>query len=455
MQKSKKTITITVIVIIVILIIIFISRKMVLLGQDADAAVEVSTYEVAKQTVISTVEADGEVVFKDTISVYSESTGKIQTLSIKEGDSVTSDSTILTYSSDSLDSLKRQLEEAKLSLQSAKLSLESLYIPTETVQITQLETQILQTETSIAEYETNLNSVEDKIIKATTDYENAKKLYDQGAISLKELESYEDSLTSLEEQAQSIENSITVAKNQLEYNKQQLESAQNSVTEASNQNRIETQKVAVQQAELKISQLQEDINKFKTEITSPASGIVTNVYVTEGSTVQEGTLIAEIGTDELIIEAYVPEYDMQNVALNQEVNITFEAFDETYKGTITKIYPTAETSSSSSTNVVKIEVSVPENVDIKAGYTADLEIITDIDEDATVIPIVSYMTETDSDPYVFVINDKDILEKRNITIKTFENSLVSVEGLLEGEIIVSSPDDSLTEGTKVTKTSTV
>ncbi len=413
----------------------------------------VSVEKVNKQQVISTIDASGTVIFKNKVSIYAKNNGKVLNIPVKEGSNVSEGDVIVNYDKTTLETLERQLNEAKLNLKSSKLALEALYIPADEAQLTQLETQILQTEKSIKDTENNISQLNQNILKAQTDLDNAKNLYEQGDISLTELRSFETTLENYEKEKASAESTLTVSMQQLESNKKQYESTKNKTNEASNKNRIESQKVLVEQAQLKVNQLEKDIKKYTTGVLAPSEGTITKIHVSDGENVTEGKIIAEMGNlNDLAIEAYIPEYDMDGVKEGQKVTIKSDSLTENFEGTITKVYPIAEKKNigGSEKSVVKVEVSMPLNSSLKAGYSVKLNITTNIDDNALVIPTLAYMTETNEDPYVYVVKEDGTLEKRRIKIKSFQSSLASVEGLFEGETVVSSPDESLQEGMKVT-----
>ncbi len=414
--------------------------------------ITVSVDKVAKQQMVTTIEADGMVAFRDKISVYAKNNGKVNNLPIKEGDPVNKGAVLVNYDKSSLETLQRQLEDAKLSLKSANLALEGLMIPTDDSQIKQLEAQISQTEKSILDLENNITQLDTDISKAQSDLEGANVLYTQGAISKTEFDSFETKLTNLQNQKTSAQNSLDSTKKQLEANKSQYESAKNKNEDPNTKNKIDSQKVMVQQAQLKVNQITEDINDFESTSTSPITGTLVKLYVSDGEAVTEGKIVAEVGDlKDLVIEAYIPEYDMDGVAVGQEVTIKSDITDNEYKGQITKVYPLAELNKENK-SVVKVEISMPKDTPLKAGYTTDLVITTKVDDNALVIPIMSYMTEKvgdESSEYVFVVKEDGTLEKRTIKTKTIKNSVVSVEGLQEGEKVVNSPAENLTDGMKV------
>lgn len=448
-MKKKIAIIVSVIVLGVAGVGVFTYAKK---PKPSETLVSAEVDIVNTQQMITTVEADGMVAFRDKISVYAKNNGKVNNLPIKEGDPVNQGDVLVNYDKSSLDTLKRQLDDAKLSLKSANLALEGLMIPTDDSQIKQIEAQISQTEKTILDLENNLVQLDTDIAKAQTDLDGANVLYSQGAISKTEYDSFETKLTNLKNQKTSTQNSLDSTKKQLEANKAQYENAKNKNSDPSVKNKIDSQKVMVEQAKLRVNQLTEDINDFETVSTSPITGTLVKLYVTDGEAVTEGKIVAEIGNlNDLVIEAYIPEYDMDGVAVGQQVTIKSDITDQEYTGQITKVYPLAEVNKENK-SVVKVEISMPQNTPLKAGYTTDLVITTKVEDNALVIPIMSYMSEKVGDKsseYVFVVKEDGTLEKINIKVKTIKNSVASVEGLSEGEKVVSAPTETMKDGMKI------
>ena len=425
-------------------------------NKNKPATIQTAQVESVKaQKIITTVEADGTVAFRDKISIYAKNTGKVNSITIKEGDVINKGDVLINYDKAGLETMQRQLADAKLSLKSANLALEGLKLPTDESQLKQLEAQVSQSEKAILDLQNNITQLDKDIDKAKKDLDGANILYSQGAISQTEFTNFENALTNLKNQKVSAENNLDAIKKQLDANKAQYETAKNKNSDPSFKNKIDSQKVMVEQAQLRVNQLTKDVNDFEISSISPITGTLIKTYVTDGEAVTEGKLVAEVGNlNDLVIEAYIPEYDMQGIALSQDVLIKSETTSEKFNGKITKIYPLAELRNinGGEKSVVKIEISMPNNSSLKAGYTTDLIITTKVDENALVIPIISYMSEKVNDvssEYVFVVKEDGTLEKRNIKVKTIKNSVASIEGLLEGEKIVSSPTEKMIDGLKI------
>lgn len=420
--------------------------------KEQDMLITAEVTKTEKQKMITTIDADGTVAFRDKVSIYAKNTGKVSNIPINEGDSVNQGDIIINYDKASLETLQRQLEDAKLSLKSANLALQGLMLPADESQLKQLEAQISQSEKAILDLENNLVQLDKDIAKAQTDLDGANVLYSQGAISQTEYNNFQTALTNLQNQKTSSQNSLDATKKQLEANKSQYDSAKNKNSDPNMKNKIDSQKVMVQQAQLRVNQLTEDINDFEIATTSPITGTLIKIHVTDGEAVSEGKIVAEVGDlNDLVIESYIPEYDMDGLSVGQEVLIKSDTTEEELKGQVTKIYPVAELSKDNK-NVVKIEVSIPEGSPLKAGYSANLTITTKIDDNALVIPIMSYMSEKldgKNSEYVFVVKEDGTLEKRAIKIKNIKNSVASVEGIAEGEKVVSSPTETMKDGMKI------
>lgn len=408
--------------------------------------------DVLQDTLITTVEVDGLVVFQDTVSVYTENMGKVEEVIYKVGDIVNKGDLLITYDTSELDTFNRQLSEAELSLRSAQNTLSGLKIPVEDSQIKQLEAQVSSSEKTILDIETSLNQTMKDLEQAQKDLDNAEILYSSGAISEVEYTSYKTKYDNLEYQKTSTENSRASAEKSLESSVLQLTSAENKVNEASNQNQIAGQEIVVEQAQLKITDLKKDIADFQTKSTAPISGTLLSVDVVDGATVNDGMKVMEIGdTSKLIIEAYVPETDMLGIEVGQHVLIENDNTKEEFESVVSKVYPIAEkiVSGGVEQNAVKIEVELPNELKITAGFSLDLTITTKIDDSALIIPIMSYMTNSDGSAYVYVVKDDNTIEKKSIKIIGFQNSYVSVEGLSNNERILSQPDETVFDGMEV------
>jgi macrolide-specific efflux system membrane fusion protein len=88
---------------------------------------------------------------------------------------------------------------------------------------------------------------------------------------------------------------------------------------------------------------QENNNYF--QLTSSAGGRILNVYKKNGDLIRRGDIVASLGTGQLIAKLFIAEEDIRRIALGQIVLISLNTDkDHLKKATITKIYPSFDTS---------------------------------------------------------------------------------------------------------------
>lgn len=177
------------------------------------------------------------------------------------------------------------------------------------------------------------------------------------------------------------------------------------------------------------------------KLYAPINGLITFIYGKVGGNIAltETSLspFLSMQAENLIVEANVPETDVVKLKVDDEVEMTIDAFDFTEKllGSVIYIDP-AETVIQ---GVVYYEIKTAFDIEdprLKSGMTANLEIITDKKEDVLIIPTRAIKYE-DSLRYVEVLNNG---EPKKVQIKTGLESDQFVEitdGLKEGDKIIT------------------
>ena len=121
-------------------------------------------------------------------------------------------------------------------------------------------------------------------------------------------------------------------------------------------------------------------------------------------------------------------------------------------GKVAKVAAVAEVKQSSSGETVslpvKVEVTEPGEV-IKPGFSVDVKIITDTRSNVCVAPILAVIEEDDKDYYVYVVAEDGTISKRSVKQGLSNGLYTEIEGVQEGELVVSNPANYLEEGTKV------
>lgn len=269
---------------------------------------------------------------------------------------------------------------------------------------------------------------------AKRNVENNKELYESGAISY---DAYQISLSAL-----------TTAEASLEAARSSLETGQNGVS--SNIRK---------QYEAKISGIQANIDllqkkRAELNIVSPINGTVLTRGIEKGGIIQPSQLVFEIGDKSgiyLISDILVD--DIANVKEGAAVLIENEDLGiKDIKGTVRKVHPKAFSKISDlgiEQKRVKVEIDFNESVsNLKSGYDMTVKIIT-ANKENTLLLDEKAVFEYQGKYHVFV-NENGTAKLRAIEKGLESDDRVEIlSGLIEGDKVILSPDEKLTEGTKI------
>lgn len=142
--------------------------------------------------------------------------------------------------------------------------------------------------------------------------------------------------------------------------------------------KVESAKASVEQSEASASRAEADLSYCT--IRSPVNGIVIDRKVEEGETVvssMNATPVLTIAEDLKVIwiEATVPEADVGNLKVGQEVSFTADAYRKRFKGTVKQIRLAHTTTNNVVTYPIIIEAENPGEM-LFPGMTATLTIET-------------------------------------------------------------------------------
>ena len=162
----------------------------------------------------------------------------------------------------------------------------------------------------------------------------------------------------------------------------------------------QTEEIAA--AEANVQALQNTINQSK--IIAPFAGTITEVRAVSGELVSSGNEAVRIDNlDNLMVDVYVSEVDINSVEIEQPVILTFDALaNQEYSGIVDSI----SSAGTDESGVVEFRVSVKvEDKDeaVKPGFTSVVSIITSEVEDALLIPTQAIISQNGV-PVVMVVN---------------------------------------------------
>ncbi len=181
-----------------------------------------------------------------------------------------------------------------------------------------------------------------------------------------------------------------------------------------------------------------------TNIKAPFTGIVTTRNIELGQRINVNQPLFTLADfDPLRAKIYVPEKDISQIFEGQETLITIEAQPDTeFKGVIKMISPVVDPESG--TSKVTIDIDDRQRL-LKPGMFASVYITTQTHQNTLIIPKKSLVLETDVDQ-VYIYRD-GTAHKVNLELGFTSGEKVEVlDGLQEGELVVTAGQDGLREG---------
>ncbi|MGN0294024.1 MAG: efflux RND transporter periplasmic adaptor subunit [Lachnospiraceae bacterium] len=235
---------------------------------------------------------------------------------------------------------------------------------------------------------------------------------------------------------------------------------------------IQEAETAILEAEYNISAKEKEVQKLKKslknlEVKSPVKGQIQTINE-DGATDSYGSplpYMTIVETGSYRVKGYVNETNAQALAEGTPVIIRSRVDDTTWHGTISSIdwenpeqtgssdyyYGPGVTDSTTTSSKYPFYVKLDDDKNLMLGQHVYIEPDygqeDQADSDAILLPAY-YISDADSSPWVWAQNDKDLLEKRSITLGEYSGDMDawSVTGGLTAEDYIAFPDDSLQEG---------
>ena len=191
----------------------------------------------------------------------------------------------------------------------------------------------------------------------------------------------------------------------------------------------------------------ESLEKAESGVVAEFDGVVTEVNAVEGSSAAVGEKLLKLdSTEEVMVKISVTKYDLDKIALGQEAKVTIA--NREYQGKVSKINKMAETNNSGAAVVgTEIEILNPDS-DVILGVEAKVIISTAKEENAVLIPVTAVNVDMNGD-FVYVVEEGILVKKPVVTGISSDTMIQIVEGLSEGEQVVTEVTAALMEGMPV------
>ena len=288
-----------------------------------------------------------------------------------------------------------------------------------------------------------------------------EQLLAEGLISQNTIDTEKDAIADINQKIKQMNDTIALNAESLKTIDLQITSAQYDLDVLLNKEESTAKKeaIAAKQAEIKgyekqIYDTKTSLNKATTTVVAPISGVITSLPMEEGMSVAAGTaLFTIVDPSKLKVQCDISPYYAPDLKVGLDAIVKYTG-SKTIEvdGTVSKIaaVATVKTTSSGETTSLPVDVEIKEPGDIiKPGFSVDVKIITNTRENVCVVPLLAVLEEDDNEYYVYVVKEDGSLEKRSVTQGLSNGLYIEVEGVAEGEMVISNPSDTLTEDTKV------
>lgn len=224
---------------------------------------------------------------------------------------------------------------------------------------------------------------------------------------------------------------------------QQLDNAERAFQEAMLQLTTARERLQL----LETGRVTSESGSVESVVRSPITGYILQRMVEVGdpvvplSTYQEGTVLMTMANmDRLLFRGTVDEIDVGRLQEGMPVTVSVGALPGTsVEGTVSRISLKARTEESATVFPVEIEILAPDSVQLRAGFSANADIIMEERRDVLVIPERVVTFEGDS-AWVEMPGPGETRVKR--VIETGLSDAIQVEvvdGLEEGDVVLEKP----------------
>ncbi|MDX1535378.1 MAG: efflux RND transporter periplasmic adaptor subunit [Candidatus Spechtbacterales bacterium] len=202
------------------------------------------------------------------------------------------------------------------------------------------------------------------------------------------------------------------------------------------------EQINAQEAQVRLSsaQIQNVLTKIdKTLLSSPISGIVTDVNIKRGEIVGINTkAISLISDSEFDIEANIPEADIAKVSLENNARVTLDAYgnDEVFLAQVVEINPAEKIIEGVATYKTTLQF-IEEDPRIKSGMTANIDIQTRVAENVLYIPQRAVINRG-ATRNVRILEGENVVEiPVEVGLRGTEGNIEIKSGLNEGDRVIT------------------
>lgn len=279
--------------------------------------------------------------------------------------------------------------------------------------------------------ENSLTDLYDALLKAQKAYLSAVDSYNAEVNSLNQ-ELVKDA-RAVQDAQENLNTARTAQNQQIDTLEEQVQSAQASAD--------------VTQEKLELEHLKDSLGDYI--IKAPASGIITDLKIAEGSTIGTGSVCTIADFSKMKVAVKIGEYDLAGAKEGASVQVSLNALpDRVYTGKITSISRTATVDNGVS--YFASEVAFTPDDEVRSGMSCEVRLVTERAENALSVNAAAVFEGDDGKSYCLVTEDGGkTVEQREVTAGISDGTNTEIKsGLSAGETVcytVSPVDTSSVE----------
>jgi len=207
---------------------------------------------------------------------------------------------------------------------------------------------------------------------------------------------------------------------------------------------VQAAKANVQSAQTQLSMAKQNISDA--DIRSIVAGKIAGKPVQVGTVVGAGNPVAHVvGGQGAYFEGEVSENSIDKVGLGSKVSVTVDALaDRRLSGSVIAINPLGQEVG----RIFKVRVQIAGDLGgVRPGMFARGSVVLRTLSNATVVPTTA-IVQRGNDDYVFVVDGSKV-KLTHVTKGLQKDGIIGVHGVVPGDKIVISGQNSLDEGTQI------
>ncbi len=196
------------------------------------------------------------------------------------------------------------------------------------------------------------------------------------------------------------------------------------------------------------------LNLARTTIAAPFDGLVVRRHIDVGATVSDGTPIYDLADlDPLYADVNVPERHVKRLSIGQNVRLGTDATRIVAEARIERIAPVVDPAS----GTVKVTVTIPRSEGLRPGAFVEVDIVTDVHDEAIVVPRSALVAEGRRWNVFRVNPDQETVEMLEVQLAFEEGDRVEIADVLTkstadlrpGDTVVSTGASALSDGARI------